>query len=84
MVKKLSAVILAALILFSAAGCNNYTAVTVGKLPDSKYAVTSNGGLAVQYGNLIYFINGFKSPADTDGKNNVWGGVVKGGIIRPS
>lgn len=49
---------------------------------DTSYAVTSQGGSAVQYGNYIYFINGTRGYEDTDGKNNVWGEVVKGGLYR--
>lgn len=49
---------------------------------DTSYAVTSQGGSAVQYGNYVYFINGTRGYEDTDGKNNVWGDVVKGALYR--
>lgn len=49
---------------------------------DTSYAVTSQGGSAVAYGNNIYFINGYRGYADSDGKANVWGDVVKGALYR--
>lgn len=49
---------------------------------DTSYAVTSQGGSAVAYGNNIYFINGYRGYSDTNGKSNVWGDVVKGALYR--
>ena len=49
---------------------------------DTGYAVTSQGGSTVAYGNNIYFVNGYRGYADTDGKANVWDEVVKGGLYR--
>ncbi|MDE7406361.1 MAG: hypothetical protein K2M89_05770, partial [Clostridiales bacterium] len=49
---------------------------------DTKYAVTSQGGSAVAYGNNIYFVNGYRGYSDSDGKANAWGDVVKGGLYR--
>ena len=49
---------------------------------DTSYAVTSQGGSAVAYGNNIYFINGYRGYADTDGTANIWGDVVKGALYR--
>jgi len=49
---------------------------------DTSYAVTSQGGSAVSYGNYVYFINGTRGYDDTDGKNNVWGEAVKGALYR--
>ncbi|MDE6293011.1 MAG: hypothetical protein K2L88_00110 [Clostridiales bacterium] len=49
---------------------------------DTSYAVTSQGGSAVAYGNNIYFINGYRGYSDTDGKANVWNKVVKGALYR--
>ena len=49
---------------------------------DTTYAVTSQGGSAVSYGNYIYFINGTRGYDDEDGAQNVWGDAVKGGICR--
>ncbi|HEY8423705.1 MAG TPA: hypothetical protein VIL23_02980 [Clostridia bacterium] len=62
-------------------GCaQKYPELDVQETPDAKYAVTSNGGMVVQKGDFIYFVNGYKPIEDTDGKNNVWGKVEKGGI----
>ncbi|MCH5155849.1 MAG: hypothetical protein J1F69_04510 [Clostridiales bacterium] len=49
---------------------------------DTSYAVTSQGGSAVAYGNNIYFINGYRGYSDTKGKSNLWGDVVKGALYR--
>lgn len=50
---------------------------------DTGYAVTGNGGFAVQYGDYIYFINGtVENYEDAEGKNNKWGEVDKGGLYR--
>ncbi|MCX4314738.1 MAG: hypothetical protein OSJ83_12925, partial [Clostridia bacterium] len=49
---------------------------------DTTYLVDGQGGSAVSYGNYVYFINGTRGYDDTDGKNNVWGDVVKGGLYR--
>lgn len=49
---------------------------------DTSYAVTSQGGSAVSYGNYVYYINGTRGYDDTDGTANVWGEVVKGGLYR--
>lgn len=49
---------------------------------DTSYAVTSQGGSAVAYGNYIYFINGTRGYDDTNGNSNVWDEVVKGALYR--
>ena len=49
---------------------------------DTTYAVTSQGGSAVSYGNYVYFINGTRGYEDSDGKNNVWDKAIKGGLYR--
>jgi len=49
---------------------------------DTSYAVTSQGGSAVSYGNYVYFINGTRGYDDTEGNANVWGEAVKGGLYR--
>ena len=80
--KKLLIIFVALIMMFGTlAGCgNSYPQFDVKETPDKSYAVTSNGGMAVQWGDFIYFINGYKAITDTDGKNNKWGDVVKGGI----
>ncbi|MDE7464572.1 MAG: hypothetical protein K2M48_06040 [Clostridiales bacterium] len=49
---------------------------------NTTYAVTSQGGSAVAYGNYVYFINGTRGYDDAKGESNVWGDVVKGGLYR--
>ncbi len=69
---------------FALAGCSgdHYSKVNVSGSQDTRYAVTSNGGSAVQYGNYVYFINGTRGFDDDNAKNNVFGSVVKGGLYR--
>ncbi len=67
------------------AGCSaNFSKVKIksGFEQDYNYVVKSNGGNAVQYGDYIYFINGTRGYEDTDGKNNVFGKVVKGALYK--
>lgn len=80
--KKILIIFIALITMMSTlAGCgDSYPKFDVKQTPDASYAVTSNGGMAVQYGDFVYFINGYKAITDTDGKNNKWGDVVKGGI----
>lgn len=69
---------------FSLYGCggDSFSKIKVEGKQDTSYTVYSNGGNAVQYGNYIYFINGYSGYEDTDGKQNVWPDVVKGGLYR--
>lgn len=60
---------------------DSYSEIKLAK-QDTTYAVTSQGGSAVAYGNYIYFINGNRGYSDSDGKANVWGNVVKGALYR--
>ena len=66
-----------------AVGCSgdHYNSIKFDK-QDTAYAVTSQGGSAVAYGNYMYFINGTRGYDDPDGDNNVWDKVVKGGLYR--
>jgi hypothetical protein len=82
MKKRILLILLTLLISLGAVlGCaKTYPEVEVKETPDKKYAVTSNGGMVVQKGDFIYFVNGFKPIADVEGNNNVWGKVEKGGI----
>ncbi|GHV01679.1 hypothetical protein FACS1894211_11850 [Clostridia bacterium] len=71
--------LLTAALVFSACAYRNDGLTDVEK----DYAVTGNGGQAVQYGDYIYFINGtIASFDDSDGTHNKWGEVEKGGIYR--
>ncbi len=86
MKKKITAVLtslIVSVLLF--AGCSaNFPKVKIksGFEQDYNYVVKSNGGNAVQYGDYIYFINGTRGYEDTDGKNNVFGKVVKGALYK--
>ena len=77
---------LAAALAMVGAGCAGYPNTKNNPkltMPASGYAVLSNGGSAVQYGNYVYFINGTDPNfTDENGKLNRWGEVIKGGICR--
>ncbi len=69
----------AAAMIFGA--CGYYNTKLTGQ--DTTYAVTSNGGSVVQYGDYVYFVNGTTSGySDSEGDANVWGKVEKGGVYR--
>lgn len=61
---------------------NNDNHAKIDGVQDTSYEVVGNGGSAVQYGNYLYFINGTRGYADTDGTNNIYGQVVKGALYR--
>lgn len=88
MKKKIITLITALILALSVlVGCSGYSKVKVSKefeltKDDYEYTVRSNGGNAVQYGQYVYFINGYRGYDDTDGKNNVFGKVVKGALYR--
>lgn len=67
--------------VFSVACAPSYSNPEVVGEQDYDYVVTSNGGSAVQFGNYVYFINGYRG-YDDDGNDNSWGKVVKGGLYR--
>lgn len=75
-----AATLLSACALVGCAG-DSYASMTF-PAQDTSYAVTSQGGSAVSYGNYVYFINGYRGYEDTDGRNNLYGDVVKGGLYR--
>ncbi|MCL2860855.1 MAG: hypothetical protein FWE22_00365 [Firmicutes bacterium] len=52
---------------------------------DTNFVVRSQGGSAVQYGNIVYFINGFNTLTynpTADGRFNAWGDVQRGALYR--
>lgn len=63
-------------------GGEKFSKISVSGSQDTSYTVHSQGGMAVQYGNYVYFINGYAGYEDSDGKNNNWPNVVKGGLYR--
>ncbi len=69
---------------FALYGCSgdSLSKIKVNGVQNTGYTVYSNGGSAVQYGNYIYFINGYSGYEDTDGKQNTWPDIVKGGLYR--
>ncbi|MDR1138906.1 MAG: hypothetical protein LBK70_03405 [Clostridiales bacterium] len=56
--------------------------VSLNDLPPQnlEHIVTSNGGISVQYGNYVYFVNGYRGYADGDGNQN--NDVYKGSVFR--
>lgn len=80
----ITVVCLCVALALTASGCSgdNYAKIKVVGKQDTTYAVHSQGGNAVQYGNYVYFINGYSGYDDTDSKQNVWSNVVKGALYR--
>ena len=70
--------------MFCLSGCagDQYRAIPISGAQKTTYTVTGNGGSAVQYGNYIYFLNGYRGYEDTDATANVFGEVVKGAVYR--
>lgn len=66
------------IMIFTFAGCG----VTVKGGPAKTDNVTSNGGLAVQKGNYLYFVNGYVSNSNLSGKDNNYGEAKNGAIYR--
>ncbi len=69
---------------FTLCGCGgeSFSKIKVEGKQDTSYIVQGNGGMAVQYGNYVYFINGYAGYDDSDGSQNTWPNVVKGGLYR--
>ena len=76
-ISKISALLLVVLLcLLALVGCTPNL-----EMPATESAVTGNGGLAVQKGEYIYFVNGYKSATSLQsGENN--GGVEYSAIYR--
>lgn len=76
--------VLTALSVTALSGCgvNSLGSIEMKTAQDTAYAVHSNGGNIVQYGNYIYFVNGYAGYEDTEGTANEWKKVVKGGLYR--
>lgn len=82
MKKKIATIIISALLavvmVLTLVACNeNYKQGAIATDLSDK-TVASNGGLAVQVGKYLYFVNGY---ADASGENN-FGKAVKGAIMR--
>lgn len=76
----ISAILTAAPVLGACSG-DHYDAIEFDA-QDTTYAVTSQGGSMVAYGNYIYFINGTDGYEDAEGESNIWKTAVKGGLCR--
>ncbi len=66
-----------ALVVFSA--CDGATAFTPVTMP-STGEVTSNGGIAVQYGDYIYYVNGYQGSSSAE--NTYTNTIRTGAIVR--
>ena len=77
MLKKLSAVFLAALLTLSLAACKKDANPTVASKDPTVSQVSSNGGFLVETGDYVYFLNG-----KTDAGKYETGKVTKGALVR--
>lgn len=77
MLKKLSAVFLAALLTLSLVACKKDANPTVASKDPTVSQVSSNGGFLVETGDYVYFING-----NTDAGKYETGKVTKGALVR--
>ena len=76
------ALIIAVCTLALCVGCESYKNDANLSMGDSTAPVSSNGGTVVKQGNYIYFVNGFAGYKTTLGKDNWFGNVLKGAILR--
>ena len=77
MLKKLSAVFLAALLTLSLVACKKDANPTVASKDATVTNVSSNGGFLVETGDYVYFLNG-----KTDAGKYETGKVTKGALVR--
>lgn len=76
------ALALLACLLLTAFACESYKATALSKVGDKNAVVESNGGLVVKQGGYLYFINGYTDYLKDKGKQNWFGNVTKGAIVR--
>ncbi|NCA66601.1 MAG: hypothetical protein EOM87_00905 [Clostridia bacterium] len=83
MTKKLIFTAIVVLIIMAVlfVGCQSYSN-SVFSMGDKDAVVESNGGLVVKQGDYIYFVNGYSGYYTTNAKDNWFGNVVKGAIMR--
>lgn len=84
MKKSFLAIIIAFSLALALCGCNS---AAVGSLKakgsqNTDFAVLSQGGSAVQYGDYVYFINGYDGYGSSNTTGNVFGKVTKGALYR--
>ena len=86
--KRIVSLIVAALLLVCVLGafcaCESYKADPIANPGNKNAVVESNGGLVVKQGDYLYFVNGYSDYLSTSGKDNWFGNVVKGAIVRVS
>lgn len=75
-------VALIACVLGAMYACESYKASALDKVGDKNAVVESNGGLVVKQGGYLYFVNGFTDYLTDKGKDNWFGNVTKGAIVR--
>jgi len=75
-------VILLVCALATLAACESYKATALEKVGDANAKVYSNGGLVVEQGGYLYFINGYTDYLTENPKDNWFGTPVKGAIVR--
>ena len=76
------AIALLVCVLCAACACESYKAKALSKVGDKTATVESNGGLVVKQGGYLYFVNGFSDYLTEKGKQNWFGNVTKGAIVR--
>ncbi len=86
--KKFLLIAIVALVLTCAltvlCACESYKASAVKPVGDKNAVVESNGGLVVKQGGYLYFVNGYSGYLSENGKDNWFGHVTKGAIVRVS
>ena len=78
----LVAIALLACVLGALVACESYKATALKVVSDKNAVVESNGGLVVKQGDYLYFINGYADYLTDKGKDNWFGNVTKGAIVR--
>ena len=76
------AIALLACVLGALVACESYKSSSVIKGGEKDAVVESNGGLVVKQGGYLYFVNGYSGYLTSQGKDNWFGNVVKGAIVR--
>ena len=76
------ALIIAVCTLALCVGCESYKYDAKLSMGDNTAPVSSNGGTVVKQGNYIYFVNGYADYKTSLGKDNWFGNVLKGAILR--
>ena len=78
----IAAIALLVCVLFTAFACESYKADPIDNPGDANATVESNGGLVVKQDKYLYFVNGYTGYLTEKGKQNWFGNVTKGAIVR--